>query len=247
MTHLVSTGSRDGKNVIWKEKVSDAQYLGKRESSPQAGVNLDSLNPKQQALIPIAAFTANGNMPALKTAMAAGLDIGLIINEIKELHMHLYAYVGFPRALKGLGTLMQLVEERKQNGIEDELGKSASPMPADKTSLELGKAVQTGLVGKPVTGPLFNFAPMINSLLQSHLFGDLFGRDVLDYQSREIITLAALASIDGVESQFKSHLHIASNVGLSQEQLSALVAILGECVGKQAGSRAQQALQESQA
>ncbi len=31
MTHLVITGSRNGKNVIWKEKVSDAEYRGKAE------------------------------------------------------------------------------------------------------------------------------------------------------------------------------------------------------------------------
>jgi quercetin dioxygenase-like cupin family protein len=29
MTHLVITGVLDGKNVIWKEKVTDEQYLGK--------------------------------------------------------------------------------------------------------------------------------------------------------------------------------------------------------------------------
>ena len=29
MTHLVITGTIDGKNVIWKEKVSDEQYMGK--------------------------------------------------------------------------------------------------------------------------------------------------------------------------------------------------------------------------
>ena len=29
MTHLVITGEKDGQNVIWKEKVTDEQYLGK--------------------------------------------------------------------------------------------------------------------------------------------------------------------------------------------------------------------------
>lgn len=29
MTHLVITGDLDGKNVVWKEKVTDEQYLGK--------------------------------------------------------------------------------------------------------------------------------------------------------------------------------------------------------------------------
>ncbi len=28
MTHLVITGSKDGENVIWKEKVTDAEYHG---------------------------------------------------------------------------------------------------------------------------------------------------------------------------------------------------------------------------
>lgn len=28
MTHLVLTGTLDGKNVVWKEKVTDQQYLG---------------------------------------------------------------------------------------------------------------------------------------------------------------------------------------------------------------------------
>jgi quercetin dioxygenase-like cupin family protein len=27
MTHLVITGSKDGENVIWKEKVTDKQYM----------------------------------------------------------------------------------------------------------------------------------------------------------------------------------------------------------------------------
>ena len=31
MTHLVITGNKDGKNVIWKEKVSDAEYHGKHD------------------------------------------------------------------------------------------------------------------------------------------------------------------------------------------------------------------------
>lgn len=29
MTHLVITGVKDGKNAIWKEKVTDEQYPGK--------------------------------------------------------------------------------------------------------------------------------------------------------------------------------------------------------------------------
>ena len=37
MTHLVITGSKNGENVIWKEKVSDAEYHGnhhKKDETP---------------------------------------------------------------------------------------------------------------------------------------------------------------------------------------------------------------------
>lgn len=242
MTHLVVTGSLDDQNVIWKEKVSDAQYYASRQPKEKSAVNIDVLTAKQQSIVPIAAFTANGNLERLNEAIKAGLNAGLSVNEIKEIQIHLYAYAGFPRALNGLATLMTVLDERKAEGIQDEVGKAASSLPTDKSSTELGKEVQTRLAGKPVSGPLFDFAPDINQLLQSHLFGDLFVRDILDYQSREIATVSALASIDGVDSQLKAHIEITSNVGLAQTELTALAAVLNQTVGKQEGSRAERAI-----
>jgi 4-carboxymuconolactone decarboxylase len=243
MTHLVITGSKDDENVVWKEKVSDEAYYGNRQPRERAAADIDALTAKQQGIIPIAAYTANGDLESLKAAIRAGLDAGLSVNEIKEIQIHLYAYAGFPRALNGLATLMSVVEERKAAGISDPMGEEASALPADKSSLELGKSVQTELAGRPVSGPLFDFAPAINTFLQNHLFGDLFGRGILDYQSREIATVSALANIAGVESQLKAHVGIATNVGLTEAQLSALAAALNQRVGMQAGHRAEQALQ----
>jgi quercetin dioxygenase-like cupin family protein/alkylhydroperoxidase/carboxymuconolactone decarboxylase family protein YurZ len=242
MTHLVITGSLNGENVIWKEQVSDAQYYDGNPPKEQTMPSPQALTQKQQRIIPIAAFTANGRQASLKTALREGLDAGLSINEIQEVQIHLYAYVGFPRSLNGLATFMALLDERKAKGITDPIGNKAGPMPVDKTSLELGKEVQTQLAGGPVSGPLFDFAPAINIFLQSHLFGDLFGRDILDYQSREIATLSALASIDGVDPQLKAHVTIASNAGLTKTQLVELAAVLGETVGKQERSRAERAV-----
>jgi quercetin dioxygenase-like cupin family protein len=243
MTHLVITGSKDDENVIWKEKVSDEAYYGNRQPKEKAVAVIDALDARQQGIIPIAAYTANGDLESLKAAIRAGLDSGLNVNEIKEIQIHLYAYAGFPRALNGLATLMGVIEERKAAGITDPMGEKASALPADESPLELGKEVQTQLSGKPVTGPLFDFAPAINTFLQSHLFGDLFGRGILDYQSREIVTLSALANIAGVESQLEAHVGIATNVGLTEAQLSAWAAALNQRVGIQAGHRAEQALQ----
>jgi 4-carboxymuconolactone decarboxylase len=89
---------------------------------------------------------------------------------------------------------------------------------------------------------LFDFAPGINRLLQRHRFGDLFARGVLDYQSRDKATVSALASLDGVDSQLKSHIAIAANVGHTQTQIKELAAVLSTTVGEKKGRRAAQAV-----
>lgn len=39
----------------------------------------------------------------------------------------MYAYTGFPRSLNGLGTFMTVLGERKEKGINDEIGKEPRP------------------------------------------------------------------------------------------------------------------------
>ena len=56
----------------------------------------EGLNAKQQSIVTIAAFTANGDLQKLKTALNEGLDAGLTVNEIKEILVQMYAYAGFP-------------------------------------------------------------------------------------------------------------------------------------------------------
>jgi alkylhydroperoxidase/carboxymuconolactone decarboxylase family protein YurZ len=41
------------------------------------------LSAKQQAIVPIAALTARGDLDAMKAAIGEGLNAGLSINEIK--------------------------------------------------------------------------------------------------------------------------------------------------------------------
>lgn len=206
------------------------------------------LTAKQQGIVPIAAFAAQGDMAKLKTALEEGLDAGLTINEVKQVLVQMYAYCGFPRSLNALAVFSDTLSERVQRGIKDEPGKEASPFPPDgKSSLELGTEVQTKLVGSPVKGGLMDFAPDIDLYLKAHLFGDIFGRDNLDWQSREVATVAALASMEGTGAQLRAHLGISMNVGVSAEQLSHLVGVLGAKVGKHIGDDAGKILEEVRA
>jgi alkylhydroperoxidase/carboxymuconolactone decarboxylase family protein YurZ len=196
------------------------------------------LNGKQQGIVTIAAFTARGDLERLKTALNEGLDAGLTVNEIKEILVQMYAYCGFPRSLNGINTFMSVMKEREDKGIKDELGREASPLPAGKSSTELGTEVQTSLIGAPASGAIYTFAPAIDEFLKGHLFGDIFGRDNLNFQSREIATISALASMNGVNNQLRSHFNVGLNVGLTEAQLRNLVTVLETRVGKQEADNA---------
>ena len=140
-----------------------------------------TLSRQQQTIPLIAAFMATSDMSNLNTALNQGLDAGLTISDTREILVQLYAYVGFPRSLNALNELMAVVQARKQRGIEDAPGREPSrATPIGDELLAAGTANQTRISGAPVKGPVFEFAPVINRFLQTHLFGDIFERDNLD-------------------------------------------------------------------
>lgn len=210
--------------------------------SEAQAMKIEGLSARQKGIVPIAAFTASGDLEKLKSALNEGLDAGLTVNEIKEILVHLYAYAGFPRSLNGISTFMAVMDERQKKGIKDEMGREASPLPANKSSIELGTENQTRLVGRPVTGAIYTFAPAIDQFLKGHLFGDIFGRDNLDFQSREIATIAALANMTGVNSQMQSHFNVGLNVGLTEAQMRSLISVLEAKVGKKEAGNAKEIL-----
>jgi 4-carboxymuconolactone decarboxylase len=212
--------------------------MTEHSTTPPSG----GLNPPQQAIAVIGAFTAVGRLPELREALNAGLEAGLSVSQIKEILVQMYAYAGFPRSLNGLGMFMSLLEQRRADGITDPAGNEPKPLPTDADMLEVGTANQTQLSGAPVTGSLFDFAPAIDRFLKTHLFGDIFSRDNLDWQSREIATVAALATLDGVESQLRSHFGIALNTGLTETQLRGLITVVRARIGQDQGDRATEIL-----
>lgn len=203
-----------------------------------------TLPPKQQAIGPIAAAAALGDMPSLHAALGQGLDAGLTVSETKEILIQLYAYAGFPRSLNALGELLKVLDARRQRGVHDAPGHGPrGAIPTGKELLALGTANQTKLVGTPVRGALFEFAPAIDEYLKTHLFGDIFARDNLDWQSRELATVGVLAALPDLESQLQSHARISLHVGLSAEQLRHFADVLGQRGQPDAARRVREALE----
>lgn len=209
--------------------------------------NNQVLTEKQQCIVQIAAFTAKGRLQSLKPALNKGLDAGLTINEIKEVLVHLYAYCGFPRSIRGLQTFMEVLDERKAKGINDKTGPDASPIKDATSKYERGKHVLGELTKIKQERPLSGysaFAPAIDTFLKEHLFADIFERDVLTYAERELVTISVLSAIGGVEPMLRSHLSICMNVGLTPGQLTAFVGIIKSTLGEKEANDTQAVLNE---
>lgn len=239
MTHIaISPVATDGKNVTWLEKVNlSAEQKAPVQSEETASVSLTS---KQLNLIPIAAYTATGNIEKLKPALIKGLDSGLTVNEIKQVFAHQYAYAGFPRSLNGMLTFRSLLEERKKQDIQDKEGPSPSKLADSVDYYKLGEKTLGYLTKSSADQPLFdNFSPTIDYALKAHLFGYLFSRDNLGYLERELIVIGTLSALDGVNAQLNSHLKIARNLGVDKTQMQKIMKTLENDVSPEVARNAE--------
>ncbi|MBR0269071.1 MAG: carboxymuconolactone decarboxylase family protein [Prevotella sp.] len=199
-----------------------------------------TLTSKQQALVAIAANEAKGNIEGLKAALNEGLETGLTVSEAKEALSQLYAYTGFPRSLNALGALQQVIKERSEAGLRVEEGREADPLPVDYDALKQGTEVQTQLCGgKPFT---YTFAPQTDYYLKAHLFGDIFARNNLTFAEREIVTVSAISALPGCEPQLQAHVSGARCMGVSDETLKAMPALLEQKIGTAEAERLRGAL-----
>lgn len=197
--------------------------------------NGKGLSQQEKSIISIAVLTAKGDLENLKSALKLGLEVGLTVNEIKEILVHTYAYCGFPRSIRGLQTFMEVVNERKAKGITDKMGREASLIKADGNKYERGKKVLEELTKTPSPEKLVGyaaFAPVIDTFLKEHLFADIFERDILTYAQRELVTLSVISAIGDAEPMLKGHLAIALNVGFSPKQLNEFITIIQPIIGE---------------
>lgn len=200
--------------------------LGSAARAQQA----DTLNTRQQHIVTIAAATALGDIGNLKTSLVRGLDGGMTVNEIKELLVHAYAYCGFPRSLRALQTFMDVLDDRKAQGITDTAGREISPVDDPRDKYTRGAELLEKLSGTPKDAPKTGyaaFAPIIEQYLKEHLFCDIFERDLLTWQERELATVSILTALgEGVEPMLKSHAAISLRQGITEGALCQMTKIV---------------------
>ena len=204
-------------------KTNDKMVNEQMSKCENEKMKLSFTTEQAAAMTAIACNEAKGDLIALESAIQNGFETELTVSQIKEALSQLYAYTGFPRSLNALGVLQRIVESQKSKVESVIEGPEASPLPADFDALQEGTRVQTQLVGKAFD---YEFAPATDYYLKAHLFGDIFARDILTYSDRELITVSALAGLEGVEPQLKAHIAGARNMGVTEEQLQGIVVAL---------------------
>lgn len=218
--------------VTWLSPVIDEEYIPATTDAARKYAEANSvLSPRLQAIVAIGSYTGRGDLYHLENALAEGLDAGMTVNEIKEILVQAYAYAGFPRSLRALQRFMSLLDKRKAAGITDEIGRDATPVPDmdDKEKYALGKKNLENLSGVPAPATPTGyaaFAPVIDKSLKEHLFADIFDRDVLSWQDRELATVSIITGVGGVEPMAAAHMGICIHQGLTPAQLDALLNIV---------------------
>lgn len=73
--------------------------------------------------------------------------------------------------------------------------------------------------GEAVIDSLAGIAPDLGRYIVEFAFGDIYARDGLSLQERELVTIASLLTADGCEPQLRVHLNGALNVGVPPQKI----------------------------
>lgn len=205
------------------------------------------LSEKQKGIVGIASYTAVSDAVHLKEKLNEGLNAGLTINEIKEVFIQLCLYCGYPRGLRAIDLFMEVLDERKAKGIEDPIGREPSQVESKQNKYERGEQVQllvTGWSKEELKSGAMGFIPKIDVQLKEYIFADVYDSDVLNYAEREIATVSAQLSMDGIEPQIRAHINAAFNVGVDVSQMEHIINMIEAEFGEEKGERGRQLLHE---
>lgn len=192
------------------------------------------LDLKSKEIAVVASLTAMGNaQPQLKVHLNGALNTGSSINEIKEVILQMAGYSGFPSCINGMNALKAVLSERKNQGIDDNIGKEAT----DKTGtdrLKLGEQALSKLDNAQVENldkAYGDFSPALVKFVLEFGYGDIYSRDNLSIQHRQIATISALSALGSALPQLEFHIRAGLNIGLTKENIKEIILLTSVYAG----------------
>lgn len=179
--------------------------------------DVGTLDMKIRELLTIVCLTTMQALPQLKAHTQAALNIGNSPLEIRETVYQCAPLIGFPRTLNAVNEMNEVFSD---NGILLPLSAQGSIQEYER--YEKGAAIQYPLYGNEIKEKYADLPEGMGEALARFLtelcFGDFYTRGVLDKQKRELLILAALATL-GADKQIKAHIIGNLKAGNSKEIL----------------------------
>ena len=88
-----------------------------------------------------------------------------------------------------------------------------------------------GEQGEELLSSLADIAPDLARLVVEYPFGDIYSRPGLDFRTRELVAIAALAALGNARPQLKMHVHGALNVGCTRDEVLEVILQLSVFAG----------------
>jgi len=206
----------------------------------------EGLDLKSKEIAVVAALTAMGTAePQLKVHINGALNTGSSINELKEVILQMSVYSGFPSSINAINSLKEVIDERKGEGINDEIGKIATDNIKDrfKTGEKYLSKLDDTQVEKLKTA-YNDFSPELVKYVLEYGYADIFSRDNLDIKHRQIATISALTALGNAQSQLKFHINAGMNIGLTFENINEIMLLMTVYAGFPAGINGTNVLRE---
>lgn len=189
----------------------------------------NGLDLKSKEIAVVAALTAMGTVqPQLKVHINGALNTGSSVNEIKEVILQMSGYSGFPSSINGTNALMDVLKERQENGITDNIGNSPKDI-IDADRLKIGEKELSNLDRLQVDrlkDTYDNFSPELVKFTLEFGYGDIYSRDNLSKKHRQIATIAALTALGNAQPQLKFHINSGMNIGLTKDNIEDVILLM---------------------
>jgi 4-carboxymuconolactone decarboxylase len=189
--------------------------------------NLDILDNKSKEISAISSLIAQGAIPQLKVHLNGALNVGCSINEVIEVILQMSVYCGFPKCINGMNAFKDICAERKEKGIVDKEGKSASTNTVNRyksgvEQLSILKKEQEQVLKDTYQ----DFSPELVQFTIEYGYGDIFSRDNLDKRYRQIATIAALTTLGNAQPQLNFHIRGALNIGVTADEIKEIMLLM---------------------
>jgi 4-carboxymuconolactone decarboxylase len=187
------------------------------------------LDVRLRLMVQLAALIASHAVAEYRVMLGAALQVGVTPVQIKEVVYQAVPYAGMARAFDFLHATNEVLTSRD---IELPLPGQSTTTP--ETRQARGLEVQRQLLGERID-QMYAQSPKdqlhIQRYLSANCFGDFLTRTGLDLKTRELLTLAMLASLGGCESQLAGHVTANLAAGNGRKTLIAVVTHLLPFIG----------------